>query len=108
MPARDEAEFGANNLKLSSFKYESAVYVALKKTRIRNIAYNGPVRSEIRAFSSKSDKEPVLVETRELVFGDDVQEEFRFALKAPENGLVKIELRLLVGEADVVLHASVD
>lgn len=108
MPAQDEAEFGANKLKLSSFRYESSVYVALKKTRIRNNAYNGPVQSEIRAFRSKSDKEPIHVETRELVFGNEVQEEFRFALNAPENGLKNIEVRLLVGEADAVLHATVE
>ncbi len=108
MPARDEAEFGANKLKLSSFKYESAVYVALKKTRIRNNAYNGPVQSEIRAFGVKNDKEPVHAEAKELIFGNELQEEFRFALKAPESGLEKIEIRLLVGEVDVVLQTSVE
>jgi len=108
MPARNEAEYGANKLILSSFKYENAVYVALKKTRIRTLAYTGPVQAEIRAFQSKSDKEPVLVEAKELIFSKEIQEEFRFALKAPESGLKRIELKLLVGKADVVLHASVE
>ena len=108
LPAPNEAEFGANELGLSSFKYENTVYVALKKTRIRTIAFSGPVQSEIRAYSSKSDTEPVHAETKEFVFGDEILEEFRFALKAPESGLEKIEVRLFVGEADVILHATVE
>lgn len=100
IPSQNTADIKGNRLVVSAFRFENAVYVALKKTTKNKNQYIGPVRMYVR---------PVGTDTfnfsADMLFSPSGSEEFKF--KTVSTTTERIEVLLEVEETKFLLVAKI-
>ena len=110
VPPPNIAMLAGNKLVLSAFRYQGGTYLAIKKSRLGEDAYRGPVELTIaEAFSKGALAEGALAEgalsTRTITLGSEKAEEFRLSVDGEHE---RLEVVVTGGGGTVLLTATAE